>query len=45
MSEIIVKNLEDFNSGKTNICLITGLSGSGKTTKALNMLGNNPYRT
>lgn len=41
MSEIIVKNLEDFNSGKTNICLITGLSGSGKTTEALNMLDNN----
>lgn len=41
MTEIITKNIEDFNTGKTNICLITGLSGSGKTTKALKMLKEN----
>lgn len=27
-------NYDDFKSGKTNICLITGLSGSGKSTEA-----------
>lgn len=33
-SKDIVKNLDDFENGKSNILLITGLSGSGKTTMA-----------
>ena len=33
-SKDIVRNLDDFENGKSNILLITGLSGSGKTTMA-----------
>ena len=47
-NEAYIKNIKDiyynkdkFDSGKINLCFITGHSGSGKSTMANNMSGNN----